>query len=256
MKTSKLIYCEFYRTRKSRVCVDTLNSVAVITSVRTPHYTTSVSVDIRTDPPNITKLNTGMDTVNRAGRNYLAGEYDWTGLKGGDDIVNWFTAIYNSPGAGDLFWSLFGRTDSCCSYVEHNDGQSFFYQRQGAPAGSGWPADIFTRRGRILAAHANNMAGRSREISDPARIELHVDCICYSSPRVSNDLLSTDAVPGGLATSWLPHLGYPITATLFCYCIRVTHHEYMSSSCLIRLIRGVYVVHHSNNKENKGGKQK
>ena len=29
--------------------------------------------------------------------------------------------------AGDLWWSLFGRTDSCDAYVQHNDGYTLHY---------------------------------------------------------------------------------------------------------------------------------
>lgn len=115
------------------------------------------------DPPSISKLITGATLVNQVGRNYLAGEYDWTGVKGGDDLANWLATIRTLPGAGDIYWSLFGRSDSCCGYVEHNDGESFFYQRQGAPTGSMWPSDIFTRRGRILAEHSSSMSGRPRK---------------------------------------------------------------------------------------------
>ncbi|GAA6041852.1 hypothetical protein JCM8097_004507 [Rhodosporidiobolus ruineniae] len=44
--------------------------------------------------------------------------------------------------AGDLYWSLFGRTDECCAYVQHNDGYTLHYPsspsaRSGAGRGSG-----------------------------------------------------------------------------------------------------------------------
>jgi hypothetical protein len=38
------------------------------------------------------------------------------------------TSATSSPSAvGDLYWSLFGRDDTCCSYVKHADGYTLHY---------------------------------------------------------------------------------------------------------------------------------
>ncbi|KAF8588241.1 glycoside hydrolase family 5 protein [Ramaria rubella] len=108
-------------------------------------------VDIFSDhfyPPNITKYETGRDMVTAANRNYLAGEYDWTGLNGGDDLTDWLAAIKSSGvGDGDIFWSLFGHDDECCQYVEHDDGESFYYQRSA----------LYIEQGDIMIKHANEI---------------------------------------------------------------------------------------------------
>ncbi|TFY71901.1 hypothetical protein EVG20_g1114 [Dentipellis fragilis] len=98
-------------------------------------------------PANISKLTTGMDLVNKAGRNYLAGEYDWTGLNGGDTIESFLSVVTKSAGAGDTFWSLFGHDDGCCQYVEHDDGESFYYLRENDTV-------PYISQGKILVEHA------------------------------------------------------------------------------------------------------
>lgn len=71
------------------------------------------NVDLYSDhfyPLNITKLKSDISAVKGANRAYVAGEYDWTGLNGGDQLTDFFSAIeqeFNSykPGiSGDLFW--------------------------------------------------------------------------------------------------------------------------------------------------------
>lgn len=51
---------------------------------------------------------------------------------------------------GDLYWSLFGRTDSGCAFVEHNDGYTLHYPSDptslsGSASGSGDPVVMLTR---------------------------------------------------------------------------------------------------------------
>ncbi|BGP14890.1 hypothetical protein JCM10213v2_002845 [Rhodosporidiobolus nylandii] len=36
---------------------------------------------------------------------------------------------------GDLYWSLFGRDDTCCAYVQHSDGYTLHYPSSPAAAG-------------------------------------------------------------------------------------------------------------------------
>ncbi|KAI0310840.1 glycoside hydrolase [Amylostereum chailletii] len=120
-------------------------------------------------PPNITRLTQGMDLVTAAGRNYVAGEYDWTGLNGGDDLSTFLSTIHRaSVKPGDAFWSLFGHDDACCNYVEHTDGESFYYLRQDNGTLANAPADIFLERGKVLVAHAAEMAGEAAPERMPA----------------------------------------------------------------------------------------
>ncbi|KZV94211.1 glycoside hydrolase [Exidia glandulosa HHB12029] len=112
-------------------------------------------VDIFSDhfyPDNTTKLLTGIGHVQKAGRVYLAGEIDWTGQHGGTELSEFLKTIEGQKGAGSLFWSLFGHSDDCCSWVEHDDGYSFFFERD----------DFYKAQGDILIAHAKRMnAGRA-----------------------------------------------------------------------------------------------
>ncbi|KZS94212.1 glycoside hydrolase [Sistotremastrum niveocremeum HHB9708] len=109
-------------------------------------------VDIFSDhfyPANITKLNAGLAQVNAVNRNYLAGEFDWVGQSGGDDVADFLDVIKETKGAGDFFWSIFGHDDQCCQYVEHDDGFSFYYQR----------SSFYTTRGDVLINHATQISG-------------------------------------------------------------------------------------------------
>ena len=71
---------------------------------------------------------------------------------GGDDLTTFLTTIKESKSAGDIFWSLFGHDDACCEYVEHDDGESFYYLRQNA-------TNLFVDRGNIMIDHAAEMTG-------------------------------------------------------------------------------------------------
>jgi len=121
----------------------------------TPQLSTEI-VDIFGDhfyPANISKFETGLDLVNKAGRAYLSGEFDWTELNGGDNLTTFLSTIKDSPAAGDIFWSLFGHDDECCQYVEHDDGESFYYLRQDPPT------NLYIDQGNILIQHAAQMTG-------------------------------------------------------------------------------------------------
>lgn len=111
----------------------------------------NTEVDMFSDhfyPPNITRYTQGRDLVTAAGRNYIAGEYDWTQLNGGDPLDKFLSAIEKSGvGDGDIFWSLFGHDDECCQYVEHDDGYSFYYKR----------AQLYDAQGTILVNHSNSI---------------------------------------------------------------------------------------------------
>ena len=71
------------------------------------------AVDVFSDhfyPPLVDKLTADIASVEAADRVYLAGEYDWTGLKGGDSLAAFCSVIENQQSkpkpvvAGDLFW--------------------------------------------------------------------------------------------------------------------------------------------------------
>lgn len=65
-------------------------------------------------PIDIGKLQSDLKLVKMSGRPYFAGEYDWIGQKGGDDMAEWFRVLEQSDVViGTAFWSLFGRDDNC-----------------------------------------------------------------------------------------------------------------------------------------------
>jgi len=43
------------------------------------------------------------------------------------DLIEKKSASEDDTIAGDLYWSLFGRTSDCCSWVEHGDGFTIHY---------------------------------------------------------------------------------------------------------------------------------
>ncbi|KAI0271554.1 glycoside hydrolase superfamily [Gloeopeniophorella convolvens] len=110
-------------------------------------------VDIFSDhfyPANISKLETDLALVKTANRNFLAGEFDWVGTNGGDPIPDFLEVIQKTGYAGDFFWSVFGHDDACCQYVEHDDGFSFYYQRDA----------FYTQQGNMLIGHATATSGK------------------------------------------------------------------------------------------------
>jgi len=110
-------------------------------------------VDIFSDhfyPPNITKFEQGTSLVKAVGRNYIAGEFDWVEASGGDPLDAFLQKVTDSGFAGDFYWSLFGHDDQCCQYVEHDDGESFYYQRNAN----------YTAKGNILINHATQISGK------------------------------------------------------------------------------------------------
>lgn len=75
-------------------------------------------VDIFSDhfyPLSVERLQTGLDLVSSVNKPYFAGEYDWTGLYGGDELADFFKVLRESKvDTGDAFWSLFGRNSPNC----------------------------------------------------------------------------------------------------------------------------------------------
>jgi len=144
-------------------------------------------VDIFSDhfyPCNISKLTTGMTLVEQAGRNYLAGEFDWVGASGGDDIPTFLQTITQTGTSGDFFWSLFGHDDQCCQYVEHDDGFSFYYKRNAT----------YIKQGDILINHAE-------EISSAQAPEILPEVACPAAKKLSG--LFPDGVDASIiAGTW------------------------------------------------------
>ncbi|EJD39084.1 glycoside hydrolase, partial [Auricularia subglabra TFB-10046 SS5] len=104
-------------------------------------------VDVFSDhfyPLDATRFRSGLVETEAVDRVYLVGEFDWRG-KSGTDVETFFRDLEAQRGAtGTLYWSMFGHSDDCCSYVEHDDGFSFYYKRD----------DFYHARGDILTAHA------------------------------------------------------------------------------------------------------
>ena len=122
-------------------------SSARITSVSVSVAAWQAHSDACADPPNITKFQNGVKHVQAANRVYYAGEFDWTDTRTtgkfqcdlctplsankvpADELSSFLKAIEAVPGTGTAIWSLFGHSDDCCSWVEHDDGFSFYYKR-------------------------------------------------------------------------------------------------------------------------------
>ncbi|KAH9821557.1 glycoside hydrolase superfamily [Melampsora americana] len=69
----------------------------------------------------------------------------WNGLE------SLLSTMENSGGNGGLYWSLFGRDDGCCGFVNHNDGFTLHYPGQG---------DAERQRISRLVTHAARIGGR------------------------------------------------------------------------------------------------
>jgi mannan endo-1,4-beta-mannosidase len=110
--------------------------------VNATHFSVS-EIDIFSDhyyPLDVNKLNKDIALATTANRPYLVGEYDWTGLKGGDSLQTFYAVIEAQQKkkepivAGDLFWSLFEHNvPDCNQFVNHTDGFTLQY---GNPANS------------------------------------------------------------------------------------------------------------------------
>lgn len=128
-------------------------------------------VDCFTDhfyPRNITKYTVGRDLVQAKDKNYFVGEFDWTGDHGGDDLQAFLDAVKAGKGVGSIYWSMFGHDSDCCTYVEHNDGFSFYYP--------GRTPDM-QARAKILTKHAADLNGATAPNVLPA-----IACPQYSFP--------------------------------------------------------------------------
>lgn len=101
-------------------------------------------------PMTISALNTQAGLAQRANKVFIAEEYAWNNLGGGDALPRFLTTIEsNFAVAGDLFWSLFGHNDTF-GYVQHHDGYTLHY-----------PGDTNDMRTRaaMLRVHAYRMRG-------------------------------------------------------------------------------------------------
>lgn len=53
-------------------------------------------------------------------------------------LSSFLSTLESTPNVeGSLYWSLFGRDDSCCGYVPHNDGYTLHYPSDPGAAGAG-----------------------------------------------------------------------------------------------------------------------
>ncbi|KAG0151752.1 hypothetical protein CROQUDRAFT_86386 [Cronartium quercuum f. sp. fusiforme G11] len=80
----------------------------------------------------------------------LGGVGYWVGI-GWDGLEAFLRAIEDGAGSGGLYWSLFGRDDGCCGFVDHDDGFTLHYP--GRDEGE-------QRRVGRLISHAARVAGR------------------------------------------------------------------------------------------------
>ncbi|GAA6018402.1 hypothetical protein JCM10207_000880 [Rhodosporidiobolus poonsookiae] len=100
-------------------------------------------------------------------------------------------ASSSSPkSAGDLHWSLFGRDDQCCAYVEHSDGYTLHYPAvPGADGKAGGSGEAILR----LTRHAWGMKGErpywlreGREVDDVQLQDLPVVACPQEGLRLAN----------------------------------------------------------------------
>lgn len=112
-------------------------------------------VDIYTGqyyPMSVSALNAQAEKAQEANKVFIAEEYAWNNYGGGDSLDRFLTDIEtNYAIAGDMFWSLFGHSDSF-GYVPHPDGYTLHY-----------PGDTpaMSVRAQELRTHAYTMAGLS-----------------------------------------------------------------------------------------------
>lgn len=130
-------------------------------------------VDIYTGqyyPMSIAALNTQAGEAQRANKVFIAEEYAWNNNGGGDPLKQFLADIeVNYAVAGDMFWSLFGHSDSF-GYVQHNDGYTLHY-----------PGD--TPDMRLRAQELRTHAYAMRQVAVPAI-------------RVSGIPVITSTIPG------------------------------------------------------------
>lgn len=129
-------------------------------------------IDLFTDhfyPLNITKLSTGIAAVEGADRVYTAGEYDWRGLQGGDNLTDFLAVIEARQKlpkptiSGDMYWSLFMHNVPDCSvYVNHTDGFTLHY---GDPNNT--PKDMYNIE--VIRQHSFAMQDQQVLLATPAQ---------------------------------------------------------------------------------------
>jgi mannan endo-1,4-beta-mannosidase len=80
-------------------------------------------LDVHYYPADASKLVNDSETVKKAGKVFIAGEYGWQQC----DLAAFLVAAEtNRVVSGTLFWSLFGHHDNC-GYVQHYDGFAVHY---------------------------------------------------------------------------------------------------------------------------------
>ncbi len=88
------------------------------------------TVDILSDhyyPLDIAKLTEDAAAARRAGKAFIAGEFDWQGKNGGDPLESFLSAARSTPAvSGDLYWALFGH-DDLFGYVDHSATYTLHY---------------------------------------------------------------------------------------------------------------------------------
>lgn len=91
----------------------------------------SSNIDIMTDhlyPLNNPLMAKEQEIVTQYRKAFLIGEYDWTGLYGGNtNLSSFLAAVEVTNYIGDMPWNVMGHDDQCCRYVVHNDGYSIYY---------------------------------------------------------------------------------------------------------------------------------
>lgn len=119
-------------------------------------------------PLSVSKLEADIASVAIAERTYFAGEYDWTGKNGGDNLTTWYSVIEAQRKKkepvimGDAFWSLFMHdVPDCKVYVNHTDG---FAMQYGNPANS----EMEDAQIEIVRQHMFKLQGKSVGLATPA----------------------------------------------------------------------------------------
>lgn len=87
-----------------------------------PKAASLTNVDIVSDhyyPKSISKVTNDANAAKKAGKVFIAGEFDWNDANGGVPLGNFLSAIASNPAVtGDLFWELWSHADEY-GYVHH-----------------------------------------------------------------------------------------------------------------------------------------
>ena len=105
---------------------------------RTAPGLASSLVDIMSDhtyPRTLTVINKEIPLAQKANKNFLLGEWDWTN-SGGTSLSSFTSKIEAQHYMGSMIWNVMGHDAACCNYVTHSDGFSLYYPTEAGGSNS------------------------------------------------------------------------------------------------------------------------